>query len=110
MQAGGKIDAGERPVDALIRELWEELGVVIGRDSAVYLGSAVAPAANEANSVVKAELFRVDISQDVLVAAEIEEAVWLMPFAPHHLPLAPLTRDHVLPMLLAEAAMRRHEC
>ena len=31
--------------------------------------------------------------------AEIEEAVWVDPFAPGDLPLAPLTRDAVLPLV-----------
>jgi hypothetical protein len=50
---------------------------------------------------VQAEVFRVDVEAAVHPAAEIEEIIWIEPSAPGKLNLAPLTRDHVLPLYAA---------
>jgi 8-oxo-dGTP pyrophosphatase MutT (NUDIX family) len=97
MQPGGKIEAGERPVDAMTRELHEELGITVDPLQASYLGQFSAPAANEPGFEVRCELFRVQISEDVHPAAEIEEVIWIDPQSHSTLHLAPLTRDHILP-------------
>jgi 8-oxo-dGTP pyrophosphatase MutT (NUDIX family) len=98
MQPGGKIDAGESPVQALVRELHEELGLNIDPTTAVHLGQFSAPAANEPGFDVQAELFRVDTCDTVAPAAEIEEVVWIEPGQPPAMQLAPLTRDLILPL------------
>jgi 8-oxo-dGTP pyrophosphatase MutT (NUDIX family) len=103
MQAGGKIMAGELPIEALEREVREELGCGIAADLRP-LGRFSAPAAHEAGRIVEAELFQVDLIGEIAPAAEIEQVIWVDPAAPGALPLAPLTRQHVLP--LAQARRR----
>ena len=98
MQPGGKIDAGESPVEALVRVLHEELGLRIDPAQAVHVGQFSAPAANEPGYLVQAELFRVDSAEAVTPAAEIEEVVWLAADQAPALELAPLTRDLILPL------------
>lgn len=97
MQPGGKVDAGEQPIEALSRELQEELNLRIDPTHAVYLGQFSAPAVNEPGFTVQAELFQVTIDAAVSPAAEIEEVRWIDPMSDGGLHLAPLTRDFILP-------------
>ncbi len=98
MQPGGKIEPGEEPVLALVRELAEELGLRVFPCDLVYLGQAVAPAANEPGMTVEADIFGMTVADAIAVQAELAEAVWIDPLHPGNLVLAPLTRDHVLPL------------
>jgi len=98
MQPGGKRDAGESDVAALAREIDEELGCRIAADSARALGVFDAEAANEPGFRVRAAVYAVDVEGTVTPRAEIDQAVWVDPRALPDLPLAPLTRDHVLPL------------
>ena len=97
MQPGGKIDAGEQPLQALARELHEELNLRIDPGDAVYLGNFSGPAANEPGFTVNAEMFLLHIDVPVTPAAEIEEVRWIDPAGDGGLQLAPLTRDLILP-------------
>jgi 8-oxo-dGTP pyrophosphatase MutT (NUDIX family) len=98
MQPGGKIGDGETAIEALERELQEELGC--GFDGAHRrLGQFSAPAANEADTIVEAELFAVHLVGEIAPAAEIEEVRWHHPGDAATFPLAPLTRDHVIPLV-----------
>ena len=99
MQAGGKIEAGEAPTAALRRELREELDLTFDREASRHMGRFTAPAANESGCLVEAEVYHVSAGGALAPRAEIEEAVWVDPFAPGDLPLAPLTRDAVLPLV-----------
>jgi 8-oxo-dGTP pyrophosphatase MutT (NUDIX family) len=101
MQPGGKIEPHEQAVQALARELEEELGLLIDPARAQYLGPFSAPAANEPGYVVQAELFQLTIESDVSPAAEIEEVCWIDPTTDGNLTLAPLTRDLILPFYRA---------
>jgi 8-oxo-dGTP pyrophosphatase MutT (NUDIX family) len=98
MQPGGKIDAGESAPIALVRELYEELGLQVLPEHAQFLGEFSAVAANEPGFEVNCQLYRLDIGQEVAPAAEIEEVVWIDAGNVDHLHLAPLTRDSILPL------------
>ena len=105
MLAGGKIDAGETALEALRRELAEELGCGIASETP--LGRFSAPAAFEADHIVGAALFAVALEGEIRPAAEIAEAVWHDPTDLDSRPLAALARTHVLPLV---CALRRDLC
>lgn len=104
MQPGGKIEPGEAPKAALARELGEELALGYPPDAPVYLGRFAAPAANEADAIVVAEVFRLAVADELEPQAEIEEIRWIDPADPGPLEMAALTRDHILPAYLQQLA------
>jgi len=92
MQPGGKIMAGESAVDAIHREIAEELGVAVAASSVRPLGRHIAEAANEPGHTVAADSFMVSLAGEPSAAAEIDEIAWVDPANPGDITLAPLTK------------------
>ena len=105
MQAGGKIEPGESPYKALARELTEELHFTPAEAEVRFLDTFRCAAANERDHLLEAHLFHVRAPRrEFEVAAELEEAAWVSIDSAAKLRLAPLTRDHVLPLARRVAA------
>ena len=100
MQPGGKRDPGEDDIATLAREIDEELGCQLVPGSIRPLGEFDAISANEPGFRVCASLYEIAVTGDIAPKAEIEAMVWINPAAPADIPLAPLTRDHALPLAL----------
>ena len=92
MQPGGKIMPGESAVDALHREIAEELGVEVAASSVRPLGRHVADAAHQPGHTVQADSFMVSLAGEPCAAAEIDEIAWVDPANPGDIDLAPLTK------------------
>ena len=100
MLPGGKIEAGESPAEAAVRELHEEVGANLETESLAFLGEWTAPAANEAGLTVHGHIFEHPWIDGLEVRAEIEDLLWLHPdeMAARD-DLAPLLVTRVLPAL-----------
>lgn len=99
MLPGGKREPGESALAALQRELREELELPLAEEQFSRLGHFRAPAANEPDTWVEADIFVARLDQPVAPAAELEELAWLGADQPYPATLAPLLREHVLPAL-----------
>nr|WP_251858561.1 NUDIX domain-containing protein [Herbiconiux sp. L3-i23] len=105
MQPGGKREPGETAAEAGVRELVEELGIATTVSDLTPLGTFRSRAANEAGHDVVADAFAVDVApHEPTPQAEIDHALWVTPADAADLPLAPLTREHLLPLLTAGPA------
>ncbi|MEG2804491.1 NUDIX domain-containing protein [Stenotrophomonas sp.] len=97
IQPGGKPEPGEAPLQALARELHEELGVQLLPASAVPLGRFEAWAAHEPGRRVQAQAWSVQVTGTPQPRAEIAELAWVPLHPPHGRRLAALSADHILP-------------
>jgi len=98
MQPGGGRDPGKDDIAALSREIAEELGCHLVPASIQPLGEFDAIAANEPGWRLQASLYEIDVAGEIAPGREIDATIWIDPAAPPDIHLAPLTRDHVLPL------------
>jgi 8-oxo-dGTP diphosphatase len=100
MLPGGKIESGETPAEAAVRELREEVGAELDPSLLVLLGEWTAPAANEPGHRVRGHVFEHPPVQGLSARAEIEDLIWLHPDdMTGREDLAPLLVTCVLPAL-----------
>jgi len=100
MLPGGKIEAGETPVQAAIRELQEEVGADLQATELTFLGRWTTVAAKEPDHLVEGHIFEHPWIAGLSVQAEIDDLLWLHPDEmASRTDLAPLLTERVLPAL-----------
>ena len=105
MLPGGKIDPGETPREAAVREVMEEVGLDVSGDGEP-LGRFHDVAANEPDAWVDATVYVMHLraGHDPAPRAEIAEQRWLRLDGELPADLAPLLSNHVVPALRAHVA------
>ena len=95
---GGKIEPGENDIDALTREVEEELAVALVPDSAVHLATFEAQAASQSDVLVEIRLYNGAIDSIPKASSEIAELIWQFPAEPT-VPCSDVVRLHIMPFL-----------
>lgn len=111
MLPGGKPGSGESARACAIREILEEVGVVLRPEELIDLGHWVAPAANEPQTDVHAAVFSYGrVVGEVHIQAEIDAKRWIDPRGSVADDYAPLLTE-LLPLLDAPShhVQRRSE-
>lgn len=114
MLVGGKIEPGEQPHEAAVREIAEEIGVRRSPDQLRLLGAFEEAAANEpgwrvASTVFVAEPLTTSELSRLSPKREIAELSWRPISNDGAADLAPLLARHVLPALRNEQYVPRNE-
>lgn len=94
---GGKIEKGETPKQAIVRETIEELGVKPTNIQQIGLYSALTPEGKDITMYV----FSGDLPSGIHPQAEIKELHWMTynEMAANQSLLTPMTLQHVMPIL-----------
>lgn len=97
---GGKIDEGESLTQALVRELKEELSIVVSANDLHHFGNFSAIAAGDHSKIVHMDVFVVEkwIGQ-IVPSTDIEEIKWVTTNDIGSVPIGSIYAYDVIPLL-----------
>jgi len=100
---GGKIESGETPEQAVVRELKEEFQIAVAEEDLEHFDSNTAPAANSPEVDVHMEVFLVKKWRgEIKPDSEVEEIRWLTSKVPNDMKIGSIMEHETIPKLKAE--------
>jgi 8-oxo-dGTP diphosphatase len=104
---GGKREPGENDLEALAREVEEELGCRLNSSTIVFLGSFSDAAADLENTTVTVRLYAAQLIGNPTPQSEIENLKWFCPSADSGQSLAPSLQNHIVPFLFPQGRLTK---
>jgi 8-oxo-dGTP pyrophosphatase MutT (NUDIX family) len=101
---GGRAEEGEGAIQALCREVREELGIELELPSLQYLGEFEDTAAGGHDALVHIDLYQGDFNGDMQPCSEVKRLVWFDKNDDWS-KLAPVTKNKILPALLQKGLL-----
>lgn len=101
---GGRAEEGEGAVQALCREVKEELGIELDLSTLDFLGEFEDVSAGEDDYRVRVDLYKGTFHGDIKPCAEVINVVWFSKEDDWN-KLAPVTRNKILPALLKKGLL-----
>jgi mutator protein MutT len=102
MSPGGKIEPGETPEGALVRELKEELNISVSPTTLTLFGSYTAPATGQTDTMLHMDVYMVTSwNGDILASHEIEELLWVSSDNANSVQISSIFAHEVIPALIA---------
>ena len=104
---GGSIEIGESAVQAVIRELKEELQIDVTDQNLQPFGIFYAQAAGEENKVIRMDTFIVTSYQgEIKIDNEIEQLAWISSTIPANMKVGSIFEHEVIPRLKAQGLIK----
>jgi 8-oxo-dGTP diphosphatase len=107
---GGKLEPGENDLEALAREIEEELGCGLNSATVVFLGSFSDAAADMEDTTVTVRLYAAQLVGQPIPQSEIETLKWFSPNADSANSLAPSLQNHIVPFLFGQGRLAENRC
>ncbi len=96
---GGKLEEGESVLDALAREMMEEVRVEVNTETAEHLGTFQAVAAGNESKIVEMDVYLIhDSTGQPVPSSEIEEIMWVNTHT-EGVPIGSIFEHDVMPLL-----------
>lgn len=103
---GGKIESGETPQQALVRELMEEFGIAAKEHSLDRFGKFTAAAAGQPGIQVEMEAFVVsEYAGTPSPQSEVEEIRWVTSVDVGTVPIGSIFAQQIIPRLVARGLL-----
>lgn len=103
---GGKIEAGETPEDALVREIQEELACNLDKESLEHITDYRGPAAGHPGVMVQIKLYRGTMDGELTASAEIEKLGWLSKEDTNNIVASETIRTLIIPDLVRRGILK----